>query len=205
MASSEEQVSDRTLTIPNLITCGRLALLPVFLWLLFNDHRVAAAWLLGGLGATDFVDGYIARHFNQASNLGRVLDPVADRLLFFVGVGGILVDGAMPTWFAVLLLLREALITVGTLVLAAMGASRIDVTWYGKAGTLCNMFAVPLWLAADCPDLSWHELAEVLAYGSSIPGLLLSWYAALLYVPLARRALAAGRAAREEARVGSGP
>jgi cardiolipin synthase len=202
---AEEQVSDRILTIPNLITMVRLALLPVFLLLLFNDHRVVAAYLLAALGTTDFADGYIARHFNQTSELGKVLDPVADRLLFFVGVGGILVDGAMPIWFAVALLSREILITIGTLVLAAMGAARIDVTWFGKAGTLCNMVAVPLWLGADCPDLSWHGLADVLAYGFSVPGLVLSWYAAVLYVPLARRALAEGRAARAVPRVGSDP
>ena len=60
----------------------------MFLWLLFGrDNRAAAAWLLAALGATDWVDGYIARHFDQVSELGKVLDPVADRLLFFVGVG----------------------------------------------------------------------------------------------------------------------
>jgi cardiolipin synthase len=198
-------VSDRILTIPNIVTTARLCLLPVFLWLLFNDHRVAAAWLLGGLGATDFVDGYIARHFNQTSKLGKVLDPVADRVLFFVGAGGILIDGAMPLWFAIPLLSREILITIGTLALAAMGATRIDVTWFGKAGTLCNMFAVPLWLAYDCPDLGWQPLAGFLAWGFSLPGLALSWYAAVLYVPLARRALDEGRSAGQRAGVGSTP
>ena len=88
---------DRILTIPNVITVVRLLCLPVFLWLLFDEeNRAAAAWLLGVLGATDFVDGYIARHFNQVSELGKILDPVADRLLFFVGVGAILIDGSVP-------------------------------------------------------------------------------------------------------------
>ena len=81
--------TDRILTVPNVITVVRLALLPVFLWLLFaQEDRASAALLLAVLGATDFLDGYIARHFNQVSDLGKVLDPVADRLLFFVGVGG---------------------------------------------------------------------------------------------------------------------
>ena len=200
-----EEVSDRILTVPNAITAVRLALLPVFVWLLFNDHRVAAAYLLAALGITDFLDGYIARHFHQTSKLGKVLDPVADRLLFFVGAGAIIIDGALPVWFAVLLLSREVLVTVGTLVLAALGASRIDVTWWGKAGTLCNMVAVPLWLGYDCNDLSWQSLAGFLAYGFSFPGIAFSWYAAALYVPLGRRALAEGRAARREGRVGSTP
>lgn len=197
--------SERVLTVPNVITTIRLLLLPVFLWLLFNDHRVSAAWLLGGLGATDFVDGYIARRFDQTSALGKILDPVADRLLFFVGVGGILVAGAMPLWFAVSLLSREILVTAGTLALAALGAARIDVTWFGKAGTLCNMFAVPLWLAHDSPDLGWQPLAGLLAWGFSIPGLVLGWYAAALYVPLARKALAEGRRRGQHPAVGSAP
>ena len=195
-AEAADPGADRILTIPNLITVARLCLLPVFLWLLFNDHRVAAAYLLAALGITDFLDGYIARHFNQGSELGKILDPVADRALFFVGAGAILVDGALPLWFAVPLLFREVLVTVATLVLAALGATRIDVTWFGKAGTLCNMVAVPLWLGYDCDDLSWQSLAGFLAVGFSLPGLVLGYYAAALYVPIARRALAEGRADR---------
>ncbi|MGI8663636.1 MAG: CDP-alcohol phosphatidyltransferase family protein [Acidimicrobiales bacterium] len=194
--ATSDSGGDRIATIPNLITVVRLGLLPLFLWLLFNDHRVASAWLLAGLGVTDFLDGYIARHFDQESELGKILDPVADRLLFFVGVGGILVDGAMPLWFAVLLLAREAVVTVATVALAALGAKRIDVTWFGKAATLANMVAVPLWLAYDCDDLSWQPLAGFLAYGFAIPGLVLGYYAAALYVPIARAALAEGRSAR---------
>ena len=104
-----EARTDRILTIPNVITVLRLAMLPVFLWLLFGrENRAAAAGLLAVLGITDFLDGYIARHFNQVSDIGKILDPVADRLLFFVGVGAILVDGSVPTWFAVAVLVREA-------------------------------------------------------------------------------------------------
>src|SRR3954447_1676354 len=114
---------DRVLTIPNVITVVRLLCLPLFLWLLFaEENRAAAAGLLGGLGATDFLDGYIARHFNQASDLRKILDPVADRLLFFVGAGGILIDGSVPVWYAVAILVREAVVAVATLALAAMGA-----------------------------------------------------------------------------------
>ena len=71
---AEEIVSDRILTLPNAITVVRLLCLPIFLWLLFHDeNRAAAAWFLGGLGATDFVDGYVARHFHQTSALGKIL------------------------------------------------------------------------------------------------------------------------------------
>jgi cardiolipin synthase len=195
-----EPGSDRILTIPNLITVVRLLCLPLFLWLLFVDeNRVAAASLLGALGATDFVDGYIARHFDQASDLGKILDPVADRLLFFVGAGGILVDGSVPVWFAVAILVREVLVAAATLGLAALGARRIDVTWFGKAGTFANMFAFPFFLASES-TVGWRDTAWVLAWISAIPGLVLSYYAAALYVPIARRALAEGRQANPRVR-----
>ena len=194
---------DRILTVPNLITLARLACLPVFVWLLFGrDHRAAAAGLLAALGATDWVDGYVARHFHQISTLGKVLDPVADRLLFFVGGGAILIDGSVPTWFAVVVLVREALVAGATLALAALGARRIDVTWFGKAGTFGLMVAFPLFLASES-TVGWRDTGEVLAWVAGIPGLALSVYAAALYVPLARQALSEGRAARE--RVPSAP
>ena len=127
---------DRILTIPNIISVVRLLCVPVFLWLLFDqENRVAAAGLLAILGATDWVDGYIARHYDQVSNLGKILDPVADRVLLIVGVVAILIDGAAPLGVGSLSLLREGLVAVAVIVLAACGAARIDVTWYGKAGT----------------------------------------------------------------------
>ena len=188
--------TDRVLTVPNVITFVRLAALPVFVWLLFGrDNRAAAAGVLAALGATDWVDGYIARHFNQVSTLGKVLDPVADRLLFFVGGGAILADGSVPAWFAIVVLAREAIVAAGTLLVAALGAARIDVTWWGKAGTFGLMFAFPLFLASES-TVGWRDTAEVLAWVAGIPGLAFSLYAAVLYVPLAVRALAEGRTAR---------
>lgn len=181
--------SDRILTIPNVITVVRLGLLPVFLWLLFGkEDRASAAWLLAALGTTDFFDGYIARRFNQVSNIGKILDPVADRLLFFIGVGGIAVDGAVPSWFAIAVLVREGLVAGATVTLAGMGVRRIDVTWFGKAYTLLLMIAFPLFLASHS-TLGWHEGGRTAAWLFGVPGLVLAWYSAALYVPLARRAL----------------
>jgi cardiolipin synthase (CMP-forming) len=185
----------QVLTLPNLITLARLACLPLFLWLLFGkEDRAAAAALLALLGITDWVDGYLARHLGQVSELGKILDPVADRLLFLVAAGGILIDGSVPTWFAVIVLVRETLVGGATLVLAALGARRIDVTWFGKAGTFGLMIAFPLFLASHS-DLSWADTAGVLAWIAGIPALALSLYATVLYVPIARRALREGRAA----------
>jgi cardiolipin synthase len=191
----EEDASDRILTIPNVITVVRLLCLPVFLWLLLHDeNRAASAWFLGALGATDFVDGYVARHFHQTSKLGKVLDPVADRLLLFVGIGAILYDGTVPAWFAIAVLVRELLVTVATLALAALGARRIDVTWWGKAGTFANMFAFPLFLGSHS-TVSYSAVCGFLAWVAAVPGLVLSYYALLLYVPIARQALREGREA----------
>jgi cardiolipin synthase (CMP-forming) len=120
---------------------------------------------------------------------------VADRLLLFVGIGGILYDGTVPPWFAIAVFAREVLVTVATLALAALGARRIDVTWWGKAGTFANMFAFPLFLGSHS-TASYSGVSGVLAWVAAVPGLVLSYYALLLYVPLARQALREGRAAQ---------
>ena len=188
-------VPDRVLTVPNVISLVRLLCIPLFLWLLFGrDERAGAAYLLAVLGATDWVDGWIARHFNQVSTVGKILDPTADRLLLLVGVLGIAIDGSVPMAVAVLTLVREAAVAVTALVLAAMGARRIDVTWVGKAGTFGLLFAFPLFLVSHA-GVTWHDTAEALAWVCVVPGLALSYVAAAGYVPLARKALRAGRVA----------
>jgi cardiolipin synthase len=191
-----DESTNRVLTIPNVITLVRLACLPVFLWLLFaQEDRVAAALLLGALGATDFVDGYVARHFHQVSDLGKVLDPTADRLLFIVGVGAIMIDGAAPLWFSLLVLVRELAVGGAMVVLTALGMKRVDVSWWGKAGTLALMVSFPAFLLSEA-GISTEDLFRVIAWGFGIPGLLLSYYAAFTYIPVMRRNLALGRAER---------
>jgi cardiolipin synthase len=184
---------DRVLTIPNVISVIRLACLPVFVWLLFGrDDRGSAALLLAALGITDWVDGYIARRWHQVSTVGKVLDPVADRLLFFVGVGCIIIDGSVPMWFAVAVLVREVLVAGATITLAALGARRIDVTWFGKAGTFGLMVAFPSFLASHSEWVT-ADFFRGLAWVSGIPGLIFSWYSAVMYVPMGRAALREGR------------
>ena len=185
--------ADRLLTVPNVISVARLACVPIFLWLLFGrDDRAGAAWLLGGLGATDWIDGYIARHFGQVSTVGKVLDPTADRVLLVVGIVAILVDGSVPPWIAWITIVREVAVSVAVLVLAALGARRIDVRWAGKAGTFGLMFAFPLFLLSHAGG-RLDDAARVLAWGCVLPALAFSLYAAGAYVPDARRALREGR------------
>lgn len=187
---------DRILTVPNLFSLVRLCCVPLFLWLLFGrEHRAAAASLLAMLGCTDWVDGWIARRYDQGSTLGKVIDPVADRILLGVGVGAIIVDGSVPRWLGVVVVAREVVISLAVLGLAAAGARRIDVQWSGKAGTMGYMLAFPMFLAQHA-TFSWRPVAGVLAWVFVVPAVGFSYYAAVTYVPLARTALALGRADR---------
>ena len=188
-----DEPPDRVLTIPNLISVVRLCCIPLFLWLLFaEDNRHAAAWLLAVLGCTDWVDGYIARRWHQVSTVGKVLDPTADRLLLAVGVVAILVDGSVPVVIGILTIFREVTVGIAVVVLAAMGARRIDVTWAGKAGTFGQMVAYPLFLVSNA-GVNWSDIARVLAWIVIVPALVFSYRSAAGYVPLARKALADGR------------
>jgi cardiolipin synthase len=186
-------------TVPNAISLARLAGIPVFLWLLLGkDQPLEAGILFAVLGATDWVDGYIARRFDQGSEFGKILDPVSDRIMLIAGAIGLLISGDVPIWVGVVVLAREALLSVVTLILAAAGARRIDVQWVGKAGTLALMFALPLFvLVAELDPSAMRDVIEVITWLFTIGGLALSYYAAALYIPMARTALADGRAARE--------
>jgi cardiolipin synthase len=187
------QQDRRVVTIPNVISVVRLLCAPIFVWLLAAGDEVAAAALLALLGASDWIDGWIARHFDQGSELGKVLDPVADRVLLLVAAVALLVDGAVPWIVGVLVLVREAIVSIAVLALAVAGARRIDVQWAGKAGTLSVMFALPLFLLADNVD-QWHGLVLAAAWFFSVVGLVLGYYAAITYLPMARAALHEGRA-----------
>lgn len=188
---------DTIWTIPNLFTLLRLLCLPLFLWLLFGlPSRQAAAWLLGGLGATDWVDGYLARRLGQTSEFGKKFDPTVDRVLFVVAVIAIMVNGAMPIWVGVSILFRE--LAVGITVAVAtifFGMERFDVTFLGKLATFLLMFAVPGFLMAESsvPGAEWFEIATWCLF---VPGIILSYYTAFDYIPKIRAGIAAGRARR---------
>ncbi len=189
-------------TWPNAVTLIRLALLPVFIVLvLTTDHWAVAAWLLAVLGATDWVDGYLARRLHQVSNVGKILDPVADRLLVMSGVVTIAVVGAVPWWFAGLTLAREVLVSAMTLTLAALGAARIDVLWWGKVSTFALMVAYPLFLLTSnphgAPRSTWQEVIRDLTWVIGGAGLAIAWIVLAGYVRPALAALRTGRAARQ--------
>jgi cardiolipin synthase (CMP-forming) len=185
-------------TLPNVLSLGRLACIPVFLWLLFGrDDRLNAALLLGFLGATDWIDGSIARRFGQVSELGKVLDPTADRLLFIVGVAGIIVDRSAPMWLSILVVVREVVISVLLVTLTLLGMKRFPVTWWGKAATFALMFAFPLFLLGAADAGRWSDVGLVTAWIFAIPGLIISYITFFAYLPTMRRALADGRRERQ--------
>lgn len=186
---------DRFLTVPNVLTTVRLACLPVFVVLMAQpggSGRLAAACLLGGLGITDGLDGYIARHFHQVSTIGKMADPFVDRALVLTAVITATAVGSVPVWLVAVVLAREALVLAGSGALLLAGAKRIEVLWAGKAGTFGMMVALPLFIMADAP-FRWHTEAHWGAWVAAAWGLVLGWYAACAYLPRARAALAEGR------------
>ena len=195
--------ANRLLTIPNLITVVRLLCIPLFLWLLFGlEDRVWAAVLLGALGATDWVDGYIARHFDQTSVVGTVLDPVADRVLLGTAVIALMIDGSVPLWVGLLIIIREVAVALMSMFFIAAGAARIEVEWVGKAGAFALMFALPFFCWGAGIDTG-QTLIRTAAWIFALIGLALSYYAAIEYVPRWIRALHEGRAARHAEAVGA--
>ncbi|MBO0692953.1 MAG: CDP-alcohol phosphatidyltransferase family protein [Acidimicrobiaceae bacterium] len=195
MAAGRRTGEDRILTVPTAFTLLRLACIPVFVVLLAEGrHRwFEAALLLGAIGATDWVDGQLARRLHQVSTLGKVLDPLADRLLLVVSALAIIAVGAVPVWLAVLFLTREVLVAGGFLLVVALGGKRMDVVWAGKAGTFGLMTTLPLFLLGHA-EVSWHRIPEVLAWVSTVGTLAFGWYAVVVYVRAVPRALAEGRA-----------
>ena len=187
---NSEDARERICNVPNLVTALRLGAIPVFCWLLFGvENRLAAGILLGALGASDWVDGYLARRLGQTTKFGAVFDPVTDRFMFFAAVISMLVNGDVALWFGIVALVRELGLSVGTLILASKKVGWLGVNPWGRAGSFGLMFALPLFLlgAADIPGAGAWTVA---GWVWGIPSLAAAWYGGYLYVPAGRAALA---------------
>jgi cardiolipin synthase len=183
-------------TLPNLITMVRLLMLPVFVvMLLVNEQRAGAALLLGVLGMTDWVDGWVARTFNQTSQFGMVFDPFVDRALFVVGTGAVLLDGGVPLWFCASILFREVFVGLMMLVGTLFGMKRFAVSIWGKRYTFLLMTSVPLLLLGASSHIT-ADAAWVGGWVLGIPGLIMSYIVGLLYIPVVLQNVRAGRAER---------
>jgi cardiolipin synthase len=181
-------------TLPNLISLSRLCLLPFYVLLLRDGRVVAAAFLLGGLSATDWVDGWVARRFNQVSEFGKVFDPVVDRLVFLVGATTPMITGDLTLWFGVPVVAREATIALLMVGGTVLGMERFPVSRSGKWATFALMCAVP-WITIGAAGGVW-DLVEVVGWAVGVPGLILSWVVLGRYLPSVRDGMAAGRRSR---------
>lgn len=180
----------RVLTIPNLISIFRLAGVPLFLWLILIPE--ADGWALAVLfvsGISDFADGYLARRLHQTSQLGAILDPVADRLYILSTVVGLAARGIIPWWVAALLPARDAFLWCLVPFLRTRGYSSLPVHFLGKAATANLLYSFPLLLLGDATGLL-PTLARVFGWAFAIWGTGLYWWAGLLYAWQVRKLLA---------------
>jgi cardiolipin synthase (CMP-forming) len=173
--------SSRVLTVPNVISIVRIALIPVFA-LRIVDHETSAAGILlfSFVVATDWVDGLIARRTGQVSELGKVLDPVADRLAIAAGLVALAVRGAFPWWAAGLILARDVMIlTAGAFVLLRHHV-RLEVRWIGKIATFTLMTAIP-WVSWGTLGLPLGEATLVAGWVAFAVGIVEYYVAAIVY------------------------
>jgi cardiolipin synthase len=181
--------TSRVLTIPNLLSMLRLFGVPLFLWLVLVQEADGWAVLVLALaGFTDYLDGKLARRWNQVSRVGQLLDPLADRLYILTTVIALTIREIIPLWFAVLLIGRDVLFLFFVPFLRRLGMTALPVHFLGKAGTFCLLYALPLLLLGD-GDSTLALLARVFGWGFGIWGVVLYWWAGVLYVVQLRRLL----------------
>ena len=192
---------DRVLTIPNVISAARLAGVPVFLWLVLGPRTAAADdWAVGLLiaaGLSDWLDGKIARALNQTSRLGQVLDPAADRLYIVSTIVALAIRSIIPWWLVALLAARELVLAIALLALRSRGYGPLQVSFLGKAATLCLFYAFPLLFLGSHHGV-FAELTRVAGWAMAIWGTALYWCAAGLYLMQARSLLAASGSGKRD-------
>jgi cardiolipin synthase (CMP-forming) len=181
----------RVLTVPNMISMARLAGVPVFLWLVLGPQ--ADWWAVGLLivaGLSDWLDGKLARAWNQQSRLGQVLDPAADRLYIAATLAGLAIRGIIGWWLVAVLVARELVLGVALLALRRHSYGPLQVSFLGKAATLCLLYAFPLLFLGSHGGAA-ALTARVTGWAFAIWGTALYWWAAALYLKQARQVIAA--------------
>lgn len=180
--------TDRIWTVPNLISMARLLLVPVVAVLIFQGNDLAAVIVLAIAGISDYVDGWVARRFNQMSKFGKFLDPSADRLFIAVTLIGMAVRGLIPWWLVIAIAAREILVGVTMPEMARRGFAGYPVHLAGKAGTMALMYAFPLLLMASVPNLL-GQIAYIVGWASAMWGVYLYWTAGIVYLNQFREVL----------------
>jgi cardiolipin synthase (CMP-forming) len=179
-------VGDRIVTWPNALSAARLAGVPVFLWLVLGLRSatgdIVAAGVLGGAGISDWLDGKLARMLNQTSRLGQLLDPAADRLYIAVTIIALAVRGIIPWWLFGAIIGRELLVALALLFLRRRtDYDSLQVSFVGKAATLCLMYAFPLLFLGAHGGIT-AEVVRVIGWAFAVWGVALYWWAAVLYL-----------------------
>ena len=178
MAGSDP--ADRILTVPNVLSFARLLGVPVYLWLVLGPQAdVAAFILLVVAGASDWVDGYLARRLNQQSRLGVLLDPLADRLYIAATILGLALRGIIPWWLVAVLVARELLLLTLVPTLRRAGRLALPVTYVGKSGTFALLWGFPLLLLGSLP--TFGVAAAAFGWAFALWGTYLYWWAGLRY------------------------
>ncbi|MGY4856642.1 CDP-alcohol phosphatidyltransferase family protein [Cryobacterium sp. AP23] len=173
-------LSSRVLTVPNVLSFMRLALVPVFLWLLIEGADAWALLVLAVSSLTDFLDGWIARRFNQITRLGQLLDPAADRLYIFAALIGLAWRDLVPWWIVVIVVGRDVFLLGLGVVLANYGFGPLPVHQLGKVATFCLFYALPMIMLGQAfPELSWWSQPVGWAFG--LWGAYLYWWAGIIY------------------------
>ena len=155
------------MTTASKITMVRVAMIPMYMAAMYMSHGQAGMWMYISLGIfiiaslTDFVDGYIARHYNQTTDFGKFLDPLADKLLTIAVMTMFCEWGRFPAWALMIVLTREFAVT-GLRLVAVQKGNVIAAGWSGKVKTastmvgLCAMMALP-----GVPVLNWVVIAVI--------------------------------------------
>jgi cardiolipin synthase (CMP-forming) len=180
-------VSTRVLTIPNLLSLIRLAGVPLFLWLVLVPK--ADGWALAVLmvsGVTDYVDGVLARRWNQITRVGQLLDPLADRLYIVAVLVGLTLREIIPLWLTALIVARDLVLVLCYPSLRRHGYGVLPVNYLGKAATFNLLYAFPLLLLGEGTG-SVATLAEIFGWAFAIWGTGLYWWAGVLYVVQTRQ------------------
>lgn len=141
------------MNLPNKLTIARVVVVPIFIVLfLFNYHLIAfAVFILAAL--TDLIDGQIARKYNLVSNFGKIMDPLADKILVYSAFCLMVENGLIPGWMLIVILTRE-FIVAGMRTVAASEGLVVAAGMSGKIKTVLQMVAVPMLLLV--PVISWQ-------------------------------------------------
>jgi cardiolipin synthase len=173
-------VSERRLTLPNVLSLVRLLGVPIFLWAIVEGRDIIALVTLMASGLTDYADGKIARKFHMESRLGQFLDPIADRLYILTTLIGLAWRDIIPLWLVIVLISREVAMALMLLYLRSRGQVGLPVHFVGKAATFNLLYAFPLLLLADIPG-PVGDIAKPVGWAFAWWGIVLYWLAAVLY------------------------